>query len=141
MVVPKISWVTNATDTDTQDVSANKVLEAVRTGCKVLRARVEEIRRLSANANKDAANELKRNLHAVLWSGTFSQRKSDALTQHSGLLCADLDSLNGQLPAVRENLQTSPHLSRMALKAPGDAVELPEAQIGIEALPDAEPSE
>ena len=122
MVVPKISWVTNATDTDTQDVSASKVLEAIRSGGKVLRARVEEVRKLTAAGDKDAASELKRKLHAVLWSGTFMQRKNDSLTQHSGLMCADLDSLNGQLPAVRENLQTSPHLWALFLSPSGDGL-------------------
>src|SRR5262249_16929421 len=120
--VPEISWVTNATDTDTHDVSASKVLEAIRTGCKVLRARVEEIRNLTAAGDKGAANELKRKLHAVLWSGAFSQRKNDALTQHSGLLCADLDSLNGQLPAVREKLKASPHLWAVFLSPSGEGL-------------------
>ena len=119
---PEISWVTNATDTETRDVSADRVLEAIRTGGKVLQARVEEIRRLSAKAAKDTANELKRKLYAVLWSGRFSQRRSDALTQHSGLLCADLDGLNRQLPAVRDKLKASPHLWALFLSPSGEGL-------------------
>src|SRR5262249_32521181 len=122
MVVPKISWVTNATDTDTQDVSANKVLEVIRTGGKVLRARVEEIRNLIAAGDKGAASELKRKLHAVLWSGAFSQRKNDALTQHSGLSCAVLASLNRELPGGREKLKASPHLWGGFLSPPGEGL-------------------
>jgi hypothetical protein len=108
--VSKISWVTNATDTAARDVSAEKVLEAIRTGGKELRPRVEQIRRLIAAGHRDQGSELKRRLPAVMWSGHFSERNNNALVKHSGLLCADLDSLNGELPSVREKLTKSPHV-------------------------------
>src|SRR5262245_53042785 len=101
-----VSWVTNAIDTETREVSADKILEAIRTGGKQLRVRVESIRAVMFSANgdlkgaKQEAGELKKRLPAILWSGKFALRKNDALIQHSGLLCADLDGLNGQLPAV-----------------------------------------
>jgi Protein of unknown function (DUF3987)/VirE N-terminal domain len=44
-------------------------------------------------------------------SGRFKQRSNDALIQHSGLICADLDDLGGEaLKAVRPKLLTSPYL-------------------------------
>jgi hypothetical protein len=99
-----VSWVSSATETATREVSVDKVIDAVRTGGKKLRGQIEQIKnRFEAEldivgdykAAKRAVDTLKKELPGVLWSGTFSQRKNDALVQHSGLLCADLDGLNG----------------------------------------------
>jgi hypothetical protein len=57
-----------------------------------------------------AVSKFKTCLPGVLFSGKFSERKNDALVQHSGLLCADLDNLNGELQNAREKLLGSPYL-------------------------------
>jgi hypothetical protein len=113
-----VSTVTSALDTATKDYDASTVIEAIRTGGKKLRGQVEEIhaimqRELAEHGDekraKRAIDPLKRQIPGVLWSGQFSQRANDKLVLHSGLLCADLDSLNGELSAVREKLSDSPH--------------------------------
>ena len=74
----------------------------IRTGGKKLRGQITQIRnRFEAElditgdlqAAKLAVEQLKKDLPGVTWSGRFSYRASDKLVQHSGLLCADLDSL------------------------------------------------
>jgi VirE-like protein len=130
---PRLSAVNHATDTATRDYDATVVVEAVRTGGKGLRGQVEGIRvrlqhELAAHGNykraKQATSELKRQLPAVLWSGTFTQRANDKLVQHSGLLCADLDSLNGELAEVRGSLLKSPHVWALFRSPSGDGLKV-----------------
>src|SRR5207249_4214719 len=82
------------------EVTIRYVLEAIRTGGKDdgLRHQVEAIRdkhRYGDENAKKLAGELKLQLPAVTFSGTFTERKNGALKQHSGLLCADIDDLGG----------------------------------------------
>jgi len=49
---------------------------------------IESIRNES---DKSARNELKKNLPAICFSGTFSKRSDDSLIKHSGLVCLDFD--------------------------------------------------
>ena len=83
-----VSTVTSATDTGTRDYDASTVIEAIRTGGKKLRGQVEQIRdtlasELSRHGDskraKQVAGEVKKQLPAVLWSGTFTKRANDAL--------------------------------------------------------------
>jgi hypothetical protein len=97
--------VKDAFTTEVKDRSAEKVIAAIRNGR--WRERIEHVRQAP---DKKKASEIKTSLPAVLWSGTFSSRKNDALIQHSGLLCADLDNLNGELQNAREKLLGSPYL-------------------------------
>ena len=114
----QVSTVTSALDTVPRDYDASRVIKTIRTGGKEVRGRVELIRETSerelaihgdAKRAKIAAGELKKQLPAVLWSGTFTKRANNALVQHSGLLCADLDGLNGSLLDARQKLLSSPY--------------------------------
>jgi hypothetical protein len=127
----QISTVTSAIDTAPHDYDARRVIETIRTGGKEVRGRVELIRETlqrelaihgDAKRAKVAAAELKKQLPAVLWSGTFTKRANDALVQHSGLLCADLDGLNSSLPDVRQKLKDSPYLWLLFLSPSGDGL-------------------
>jgi hypothetical protein len=61
-------------------------------------------------AAKDEIKEYKESLPAVTFAGLFSYRENDGWEFPSGLLPADLDNLDSDLPAVREKLRQSPHL-------------------------------
>jgi hypothetical protein len=126
-----VSTVTSATDTIPRDYDASTVIEAIRTGGKKLRGQVEEIRatmqrELTAHGDekraKRAIDPLKKRIPGVLWSGQFSQRANDKLILHSGLLCADLDSLNSELSRVREKLSDSPYLWTLFKSPSGDGL-------------------
>lgn len=125
--------VTCATDTETRDVSVEKVLEAIRTGGKKLKGLITQIRnRFEAElaitndykAAKRAVDALKKRLPGVTWSGTFSERTSDKLIAHSGLLVADLDSLGRELPIVREKLKGSPYIYAIFVSPSGDGLKV-----------------
>jgi hypothetical protein len=120
----EVSAVMSALDTTTMDFDPNKVIETIRTGGKKLRWQVEKIRQVTREQGKKAASELKKQLPAVLWRGRFSNRANDALIQHSGLLCADLDSLNGELSTARENLMASPYVWAVFRSPSGDGLKV-----------------
>ena len=109
-----VSWVNDATSTETQDSDALSIVESVRLDPKnKLRAPIEKIRRvyraeLENTGDRQAAKEAvaadKKKLPGVLWSGQFTSRRRPApekLVKHSGLLCADLDGLGEGRADVR----------------------------------------
>ena len=131
MTGPILSVVQNAVSTVTQDCSCERVIDAIRTGGKKLQAQVEEIRQiyqreLASHGDREkakrAVSSRKQQLTGVMWSGRFSQRKNDCLTQHSGLLPADHDSLGESLPVVREKLMASPYVFALFRSPTGDGL-------------------
>src|SRR5438067_4448455 len=126
-----ISMVKCATDTETRDVSVERVLEDIRSGGKNLKGQIQQIRnRFEAEMAftsdrkkaKLAVDPLKKQLPGVMWSATFSARANDKLVSHSGLLCADLDSLGARLREVRKKLEASPHVVAVFLSPTGDGL-------------------
>ena len=116
-VAPTVSMVKDAYSIETQDVPADKVIAAIRNGR--WRDYVGEIRQ---EADKETADKYKACLPGVLFSGKFSERKNHALVQHSGLLCADLDNLNGELQNAREKLLSSPYLWALFTSPSGEGL-------------------
>jgi hypothetical protein len=128
---PRVSMVGDVTDVRTRSYSSLFVVEVIRTGGKKVRHVVEQIRTTrqreldqhgDCKRAKQAIDPLKKHLPAVMLSGTFSSREkpvADKLIAHSGLLCADLDNLNSELPAIRAKLLASPHLWAL-FKSPSD---------------------
>jgi VirE-like protein len=137
-----VSTVPSALSTETRDYEAGKLVEVIRAGGNNLHRQVEQLREtlqreLATHGDpkraKQAAGELKKQLPAVLWSGRFTKRANDALVHHSGLLCADLDSLNGSLSEVREKLSKSPYAWALFTSPSGDGL-----KVVFRVYPDAE---
>jgi hypothetical protein len=119
-----ISLVRNATGTKTRDITIDQVLEGIRTGGEKLKGQITQIRNryeaeLAITGDRKNAKQaiaaLKKQLSGVTWSAQLKTRDKDVplsekLIEHSGLLCADLDSLGEQLPKIRKKLQESPHV-------------------------------
>jgi hypothetical protein len=78
------------------------------------------------NGDRKAAKEAiaadKKKLPGILWSGQFSRRANDALIEHSGLICADLDELGLRLSEVRKKLLTSSYLLALFRSPTGDGL-------------------
>lgn len=49
------------------------------------------VKRIRNEKNKSERNELKKQLPAICFSGTFNKRADTALVEHSGLICLDFD--------------------------------------------------
>jgi len=69
-------------------IELSKALERIKTG--VSKDKVFEIRQTQ---DKEKANDLKKNLPSICFSGTFSERKDECLIKHSGYLILDFDNL------------------------------------------------
>ena len=102
LLARRISMVEKATETKTKNTTLGKFLEAIRSGRwekQVRRIRATYSATLQKNGGdrkkaKKAIETLKtRSLPAALISGTFKRRHRDAIEQHSGLVCADLDEV------------------------------------------------
>lgn len=116
----RVSCVASARDTTTTDRAVTEIIEQIRAD-RTLAKLITRIRDKywhvmdSTNGDRKAAKAAvatwKKALPGVMWSGTFTLRKKDALLQHSGLLCADLDELGREkLGEVSAKLRQSPFL-------------------------------
>jgi hypothetical protein len=126
-----VSMVSSCTATRTKDVKVRTLLEAIRKGR--WRKQIEAIRSVFDSVlhktgdrakAKEAITSLKKKMPAVMLSGQFKQRANNALSQHSGIICADLDLLGTQLESVRMKVRASLHLFAMFLSPSGDGFKL-----------------
>jgi hypothetical protein len=96
----KVSMVKSCTATETKDVEVRAALAAIKGGkyCK----QIGKIRAIYNNGSDDrrkAIEPFKKKLPAITFSGRFRQRANGAMIEHSGYICADLDSLGDKLSA------------------------------------------
>jgi P4 family phage/plasmid primase-like protien len=126
---PAISMVESATRTNTTDINARLVIGYIRLGTwrepvAQIREIFSEIRKRTSDRKtaKQSVDRSKKTLAAFMWSGRFSRRANDAIIEHSGLLCADLDELAERLPDVGTKLRRSPYLWALFLSPTGDGL-------------------
>ena len=94
----------NIRDTDTPFFRpVNKILDRIKSG-----ATKELVKKIRTESNKSERNELKKQLPAICFSGTFNKRLDTSLIQHSGLVCLDFDGYLKQ----KELLQDKESLSK-----------------------------
>jgi hypothetical protein len=126
-----VSLVRGATGIKTRDVTIDQVLEGIRTGGEKLKGQITLIRNrfeseLAFTSDRKkaklAVDPLKKQLPGVTWSGQFSRRDNGSLVRHTGVLCADFDSLGAQLPEVRKKIEASPHALAVFLSPTGDGL-------------------
>jgi hypothetical protein len=118
-----------ATATNCQDARAVAVIEHICKGH--WRAPVEAIRGIfkravsqgrSLEEARDAVSLLKRDLPGVIFGGKFTRRNNSSSVAHSGLLCADIDTLGERLLEVRTLLLGSPHVYGLFLSPTGSGL-------------------
>src|ERR1044071_2671937 len=128
-----VSCVRSATDTSTKNYEAKEIIASIRADTQFpLRVPVERIRHefsrvmTSTGGDRKAAKRAidgnQKNLPAVMWSATFQHRSREALSQHSGLICADLDGLGDSLVDLRAKLVGSIHLWALFISPTGDGL-------------------
>jgi len=77
----------NIKETDTPFyVNIDKILDRIKEGKS--KDLVKSIRK---ETDKTKRNELKKNLPAICFSGTFTNRKDTSIIEHSGFICLDFD--------------------------------------------------
>jgi hypothetical protein len=96
----------NIRDTDTpffRDVHV--ILDRIKDGAGATKDLVKKIR---LEKRKPERQELKKQLPAICFSGTFNKRTDASLLEHSGLICLDFDGYTKQ----KELLQDKENLSK-----------------------------
>lgn len=128
-----VSMVMRCHDTETHPITFDEIWDATRKGSHGLKDKISRIRNRyeaekditgSPEKAKKAIGELKLELPGFLPSGTFAKRANEALVAHSGILCADLDTLGEKLPAIRDALKSYPFVRAIALSPSGDGLKV-----------------
>jgi hypothetical protein len=83
-----VSIYQNIFSKDAHYIEVEKALERIRVGKSA-----QKIIEIREQLDKERANKLKCNLPSVCFSGKFSERKDNALIEHSGFICLDFDNL------------------------------------------------
>jgi succinate dehydrogenase flavin-adding protein (antitoxin of CptAB toxin-antitoxin module) len=109
-------------DTDTpfhRDVRV--VLDRIKGGSSK-----ELVTKIRKEKDKTERNNLKKNLPSICFSGEFTKRKDDALLQHSGLLCVDLDDYENskQLNKAKDDLAKSKYTYSVFVSPSGNGLKL-----------------
>jgi BT4734-like, N-terminal domain len=126
-----VSYVPNAWETKTTDISLGAALEKIRNGRwakPVARIREKYVEVLAQaekdskpdphKAAKDAVAPLKRELPGVTFSGRFKVRDGNGLDAHSGHICADIDKISPNCCSqLIEALKNDPHV-QAAFRSP-----------------------
>jgi Protein of unknown function (DUF3631)/BT4734-like, N-terminal domain len=118
----KISMVQRCTETKTTDIEVHSAITAIR--CGRWKKDVEPVRQALARGDNAFAEKTKKNLAALMFCGRFKQRASNALIKYSGLICADIDGLDDQLPGIRERLQRLPQVVAVFVSPSGNGLKV-----------------
>lgn len=86
----EISLYSGVTDKKGVSVTLVKQLEWIQMGKCSYDKTIQKLRDTQDKATRD---RLKKKLLAVTWSGTFKERRADALEQYSGVICIDIDNI------------------------------------------------
>lgn len=82
------------------------------------------IDKLRSEPDEKKRKEIKRQLPAICFSGTFTRREDKALVKHSGLLAIDFDHLGERLMTLRKRLEADPYTFILFLSPSGDGLKL-----------------
>ena len=109
-------------DTDTpfyRDV--HKVLERIKDG-----ATKEMVKKIRAEKRKPERNEIKKQLPAICFSGTFSKRADSAIIDHSGLICLDFDGYSKQKELLqdKENFTKNKYVFSVFISPSGNGLKV-----------------
>jgi len=100
---------------------ASVVLNRIKSG-----ASKDIIKRIRLEKDKAERNELKKNLPAVCFSGMFTKRNDQSLTEHSGLICLDFDdySKKKELLQDKENLTKDKYVYSVFISPSGNGLKV-----------------
>lgn len=102
-----------------RDVSM--VFDRIKTG-----KYADLIKQIRREKDKTARNELKKNLPAICFSGTFQKRADDAIIDHSGLICLDFDGYKTkrEMLEFKESLKEDAYVMAAFVSPSGDGLKV-----------------
>ena len=80
-------------------------------GVEVITQRIKDgsskdlVKKIRSTKDKDQRNKLKQNLPAICFTGKFTKRNDNSLTEHSGLICLDFDGYVSNKDMLQEKEQ------------------------------------
>ena len=85
-------------DTDTPFFRpVHKILDRIKNG-----ASKETVRKVREEKRKAERNEIKKQLPAICFSGSFNKRADNSIVEHSGLICLDFDGYAKQKELLQD---------------------------------------
>lgn len=86
----------------------------------------ELVKKIRAEKRKPERNELKKQLPAICFSGTFNKRADNALIEHSGLICLDFDGYVKQKELLqdKENLSKNKYVYSVFISPSGNGLKV-----------------
>lgn len=84
------------------------------------------VKRIRQEKNKSDRNEMKKQLPAICFSGTFNKRNDTAIIEHSGLICLDFDGYDKQkvLLQDKENLSKNKYVYSVFISPSGNGLKV-----------------
>jgi len=84
------------------------------------------VKKIRSEKNKTERNELKKQLPAICFSGTFNKRNDSALIEHSGLMCLDFDGYDKQKSLLedKENLSKNKFVYSVFVSPSGNGLKV-----------------
>jgi len=114
----------NIRDTDTpffRDI--HLILERIKDGAGATKGLVQKIR---LEKRKPERNELKKQLPAICFSGTFNKRSDASILNHSGLICLDFDGYEKQKELLqdKETISKNKHTFSVFISPSGNGLKV-----------------
>jgi hypothetical protein len=99
----------------------NVVFDRIKTG-----KYADLIKQIRREKDKSARNELKKNLPAICFSGTFQKRADDAIIEHSGLICLDFDGYKTkrEMNEFKDSLKEDAYVMAAFVSPSGDGLKV-----------------
>ena len=102
-----------------RDIS--EILERIKQGSSK-----ELIKSIRKEKDKSSRQELKKNLPAICFSGTFNKRQDSSLIEHSGFICLDFDGYTKQKDLLqdKEKLTKDKHIYSVFISPSGNGLKV-----------------
>jgi hypothetical protein len=97
------------------------ILERIRNG-----ATKELVKKIRNESRKAERNEMKKQLPAICFSGTFNKRADGSIVEHSGLICLDFDGYDKQKTLLqdKENLSKNKYVYSVFISPSGNGLKV-----------------
>jgi len=97
------------------------VLNRIQTGSSK-----EIVERIQQEQDKSSRNEIKKELPAICFSGTFTKRADNAIAEHSGIICLDFDGYPSKKAMLdqKKNLSNDQYVYSVFVSPSGDGLKV-----------------
>lgn len=106
-----------------KNYTLENVIEWIRAGSGNFANDIKRLREAVAKGDQHEASLIKTRLPAATFSGTFTQRESKGLEQHSGIICMDIDKIANPEDRIEE-LREDPFVVAAFVSPSGNGIKI-----------------